>query len=88
MAIRNGNGRTSVALAEGPEELWGSDGRCTSESVSERRRRGFRKEGWALERPRRRAGRTLPLVIDNPRFLILPRIRVPNLGSQILAQLS
>ena len=29
--------------------------------------------------------KNLPLVIDNPRFLILPWIRVDNLGSHILA---
>ena len=29
--------------------------------------------------------KNLPLVIDNPRFLILPRIKIPNLGSHILA---
>ena len=29
--------------------------------------------------------RNLPLVVDNPRFLILPWIEIPNLGSQILA---
>ena len=27
----------------------------------------------------------LPLVVDNPRFLILPWIEIPNLGSHILA---
>ena len=29
--------------------------------------------------------KNLPLVVDNPRFLILPRIRIPNLGSHLLA---
>ena len=29
--------------------------------------------------------KNLPLVIDNPRFLILPWIRIPNLGSHILS---
>ena len=29
--------------------------------------------------------RNLPLVVDNPRFLILPWIEIPNLGSHILA---
>ena len=29
--------------------------------------------------------KNLPLVVDNPRFLILPWIRIPNLGSHILA---
>ena len=31
------------------------------------------------------ARRTAPLVVDNPRFLILPWIEIPNLGSHILA---
>ena len=31
------------------------------------------------------ARRNLPLVVDNPRFLILPWIEIPNLGSHILA---
>ena len=31
------------------------------------------------------ARRTSPLVVDNPRFLILPWIEIPNLGSHILA---
>ena len=29
--------------------------------------------------------KNLPLVVDNPRFLILPWIHIPNLGSHILA---
>ena len=29
--------------------------------------------------------KNLPLVVDNPRFLILPWIEIPNLGSHILA---
>ena len=29
--------------------------------------------------------KNLPLVVDNPRFLILPWIRIPNLGSHLLA---
>ena len=29
--------------------------------------------------------KNLPLVVDNPRFLILPWVRIPNLGSHILA---
>ena len=37
--------------------------------------------GWS---PRQRE-KNLPLVVDNPRFLILPWIRIPNLGSHILA---
>ena len=37
--------------------------------------------GWTPEL----RGRNLPLVVDNPRFLILPWIRIPNLGSHILA---
>ena len=31
--------------------------------------------------------KNLPLVVDNPRFLILPWIKIPNLGSHILATL-
>ena len=30
--------------------------------------------------------KNLPLVVDNPRFLILPWIHIPNLGSHILAR--
>ena len=37
--------------------------------------------GWTP--PRRE--KNLPLVVDNPRFLILPWINIPNLGSHILA---
>ena len=37
--------------------------------------------GWT---PQKRAT-NLPLVVDNPRFLILPWIKIPNLGSHILA---
>ena len=37
--------------------------------------------GWS--RPMRE--KNLPLVVDNPRFLILPWIHIPNLGSHILA---
>ena len=37
--------------------------------------------GWT---PRLRE-KNLPLVVDNPRFLILPWIEIPNLGSHILA---
>ena len=33
----------------------------------------------------RSARRTLAFVVDNPRFLILPWINIPNLGSHILA---
>ena len=29
--------------------------------------------------------KNLPLVIDNPRFLILPWVKIPNLGSHLLA---
>ena len=29
--------------------------------------------------------KNLPLVVDNPRFLILPWFKIPNLGSHILA---
>ena len=53
---------------------------------------GFSTAAWSLaprdrfigwSRPRRE--KNLPLVVDNPRFLILPWIRIPNLGSHILA---
>ena len=37
--------------------------------------------GWS---PRRRE-KNLPMVVDNPRFLILPWIKIPNLGSHVLA---
>ena len=37
--------------------------------------------GWS----RRQREKNLPLVVDNPRFLVLPWIRIPNLGSHILA---
>ena len=37
--------------------------------------------GWT---PQKRE-KNLPLVIDNPRFLILPWIAIPNLGSHILS---
>ena len=37
--------------------------------------------GWTPEKREK----NLPLVIDNPRFLILPWIEIPNLGSHILA---
>ena len=37
--------------------------------------------GWTPELREK----NLPLVVDNPRFLILPWIAIPNLGSHILA---
>ena len=37
--------------------------------------------GWSPETREK----NLPLVVDNPRFLILPWIRIPNLGSHLLA---
>ena len=37
--------------------------------------------GWS----RQMREKNLPLVVDNPRFLILPWIHIPNLGSHILA---
>ena len=37
--------------------------------------------GWTPELREK----NLPLVVDNPRFLILPWIKIPNLGSHILA---
>ncbi len=53
---------------------------------------GFSTAAWALAPRDRFIGWTpplrrknLPLIIDNPRFLILPWIRIPNLGSHILA---
>ena len=53
---------------------------------------GFSTAAWALAPRDRFIGWTpalrrknLPMVIDNPRFLILPWIRIPNLGSHILA---
>ena len=53
---------------------------------------GFSTAAWALAPRDRFIGWTptlrrknLPLVVDNPRFLILPWIRIPNLGSHILA---
>ena len=37
--------------------------------------------GWSPEMREK----NLPLVVDNPRFLILPWIQIPNLGSHILS---
>ena len=37
--------------------------------------------GWTPDKREK----NLPLVVDNPRFLILPWIEIPNLGSHILA---
>ena len=37
--------------------------------------------GWSREMREK----NLPLVVDNPRFLILPWIHIPNLGSHILS---
>ena len=37
--------------------------------------------GWTPEKREK----NLPLVVDNPRFLILPWIEIPNFGSHILA---
>ncbi len=37
--------------------------------------------GWTPEMREK----NLPLVVDNPRFLILPWVEIPNLGSHILA---
>ena len=39
----------------------------------------------ASKTPREKSGKNLPFVVDNPRFLILPWIEIPNLGSHILA---
>ena len=53
---------------------------------------GFSTAAWKLAPRDRFIGWTpqlreknLPLVVDNPRFLILPWIHIPNLGSHILA---
>ena len=50
---------------------------------------GFATAAWRLAPrigwSRRQCEKNLPLVVDNPRFLILPWIRIPNLGSHILA---
>ena len=53
---------------------------------------GFSTAAWTLAPRDRFIGWTprarkknLPLVVDNPRFLILPWIRIPNLGSHILS---
>ncbi len=53
---------------------------------------GFSTAAWTLAPRDRFIGwsrqlreKNLPLVIDNPRFLILPWVRIPNLGSHILA---
>ena len=53
---------------------------------------GFSTAAWKLAARDRFIGWTsalreknLPLVVDNPRFLILPWIKIPNLGSHLLA---
>ena len=53
---------------------------------------GFSTAAWKLAPRDRFIGwsrhtrqRNLPRVVDNPRFLILPWIHIPNLGSHILA---
>ena len=53
---------------------------------------GFSTAAWTLAPRDRFIGwsrqlreKNLPLVIDNPRFLILPWVHIPNLGSHILA---
>ena len=53
---------------------------------------GFSTAAWTLAPRDRFIGwsrqmreKNLPLVVDNPRFLILPWIHIPNLGSHILA---
>ena len=48
----------------------------------------YRSENKAFLNPsqsRRAPPENLPLVVDNPRFLILPWVEIPNLGSHILA---
>ena len=53
---------------------------------------GFSTAAWTLAPRDRFIGwsrqmreKNLPRVVDNPRFLILPWIEIPNLGSHILA---
>ena len=53
---------------------------------------GFSTAAWTLAPRDRFIGwsrqmreKNLPLVVDNPRFLILPWVHIPNLGSHILA---
>ena len=53
---------------------------------------GFSTAAWRLAPRDRFIGwtpgmreRNLPLVVDNPRFLILPWVSIPNLGSHILS---
>ena len=53
---------------------------------------GFSTAAWKLAPRDRFIGwspeireKNLPLVVDNPRFLILPWVEIPNLGSHILA---
>ena len=53
---------------------------------------GFSTAAWTLAPRDRFVGwsrqmreKNLPLVVDNPRFLILPWVHIPNLGSHILA---
>ena len=53
---------------------------------------GFSTAAWTLAARDRFIGwsrqmreKNLPLVVDNPRFLILPWVHIPNLGSHILA---
>ena len=53
---------------------------------------GFSTAAWRLAPRDRFVGwtpgmreRNLPLVVDNPRFLILPWVSIPNLGSHILS---
>ena len=53
---------------------------------------GFSTAAWKLAPRDKFIGWTpelreknLPLVVDNPRFLILPWVEIPNLGSHILA---
>ncbi len=53
---------------------------------------GFSTAAWRLAsrdtfigRAYRKRERNLPLVMDNPRFLILPWIQIPDLGSHLLS---
>ena len=43
------------------------------------------RNGAGHDGGRSHAETTVPLVVENPRFLILPWIKIPNLGSHILA---
>ena len=67
-------------LRRSPQSVHRSPGVRTVSSRARCSGRG-RRFGWT---PQLRE-KNLPLVVDNPRFLILPWIEIPNLGSHILA---